>query len=208
MDNTDLSLLSLKQNLRKEVRQKISAISDHIPEYSAAICNHILQSDAYKNASDLLVYMALPDEADLQPLIDSAVHEKNIFIPKVNQTDNTISFFKYSCNQMLSTGAFGIKEPQTDDSLYNFNPQNKTLIIVPGRAFSTDGSRLGRGKAFYDSFLKQARDVLNQNVVFCGVGFSVQFFDNIPQEAHDIKMDCLVNENGLIIPRSSCLPRS
>ena len=58
------------------------------------------------------------------------------------------------------------------------------LIIVPGMAFDNSGHRLGRGKGFYDRFLAQHPDVYT-----IGLCFDFQYFDKIPSESFDKKVD-------------------
>ena len=192
--------LEMKKILRKEIKNRVSEISNFIPEYSSKICDFIIQSEVYKACENLLVYMALPDEVDLQKLISQAVcDKKTVYIPKVNPETIDMTFYQYQDSADVCTGAFGIKEPSAETLRCDLgNSSLKTLIIVPGRAFAPDGSRLGRGKGFYDSFLLKAREKLCDDVVFCGAGFSVQFLDALPRETHDIKMDMLVNENGFV----------
>ena len=194
--------LELKKKLRKEIKNRLATITPLIPEYSSRICKLIIKSELYKSSETLLAYMALPDEVDLQALINQAVLDgKNVYVPKVIPGTSDMAFYPYSDSAAFCKGAFGIMEPASGDGMYDLNEAGKkikkTLVMVPGRAFSNDGSRLGRGKAFYDSFLSKAREKLCGNVFFCGVGFSVQFLDALPLESHDIKMDILVNENRL-----------
>lgn len=197
--NSNTDCLSMKKILRKEIKQRVSQISAFIPEYSSKICDLIIQSEVYKACRNLLLYMALPDEVNLSKLISQAIcDKKNIYVPKVNLETNNMDFFQYTISETMCSGAFGIMEPSVENLKYDSgNSSIKTLIIVPGRAFASDGSRLGRGKGFYDSFLLKERQLLEDNVVFCGAGFSVQFLEALPLEAHDIKMDILVNENKL-----------
>jgi len=58
------------------------------------------------------------------------------------------------------------------------------LIIVPALAYSKTGDRLGRGGGWYDKFLCKYPDVKKIGVI------PEEFlFDNLPTEAHDVKVD-------------------
>jgi 5-formyltetrahydrofolate cyclo-ligase len=91
----------------------------------------------------------------------------------------------------LVVGAFGIFEPKCDPGRL-VSMSEVGAVLVPARAFSLqDGTRLGRGGGYYDRILS-----LPGSVWKIGVGFSLQFVDTVPMEAHDSKVDALVSENG------------
>ena len=98
-----------------------------------------------------------------------------------------MDFFEITKNDTLTTGSFGILEPDSSNLPFDFTDyQNeKVLILVPGRAFSKNGERLGRGKGYYDSFLKNKP----RNCMTAGVCFPFQIVNEIPVESHDFKMD-------------------
>jgi|CXWL01.1.fsa_nt_gi 5-formyltetrahydrofolate cyclo-ligase len=56
------------------------------------------------------------------------------------------------------------------------------LVIVPGLAFTLDGSRLGRGRGFYDQLLSQTK---SKSI---GVCFSEQITAELPTETHDFRV--------------------
>ena len=66
-------------------------------------------------------------------------------------------------------------------------------MVVPGVAFDRKGKRLGRGKGFYDRFLKST------NATKVGVGYEFQLIDEVPSEPHDISMDIIVTQKTTII---------
>ena len=59
-------------------------------------------------------------------------------------------------------------------------------MLIPGLAFALNGARLGRGKGYFDRLLAQVAGTR------CGVAFDWQVLSEIPTEAHDILVDCLV----------------
>ena len=66
------------------------------------------------------------------------------------------------------------------------------LIIVPGVAFDHAGHRIGRGGGFYDRLLPQYR------AVRVGICFGFQYLETIPAQEHDIRMDWVVTETGIL----------
>lgn len=63
----------------------------------------------------------------------------------------------------------------------------ESLILVPWRAFTIEGKRIGRGGGFYDKLL--ANNPILQSIGAC---FSCQIFPDIPQESWDQRVDAVV----------------
>ena len=73
------------------------------------------------------------------------------------------------------------------------------VILVPALAFSHEGKRLGRGKGFYDQYLKQVPDALR-----LGVAFQEQLSEEITEEAWDERVDAILTDHEWIeTPRFS-----
>ena len=189
-----------KQEIRKEIKALCSQNVDLLAAKSTEICKKILSSPQYKDATTLFAYMALPDEVDLTPVIlDALQNGKNVALPKIiSQTDSIIKFFYLDKSKKLTeqtaTGTYNILEP--DESLpATPAPAQKTLILVPGRAFTKEGDRLGRGKGYYDRFLSEkiVGSSLTMtsfpNFMLAGVCFDFQIKKSLPVDDRDIKMD-------------------
>ena len=59
------------------------------------------------------------------------------------------------------------------------------LMIVPARAFTPQGDRLGRGGGFYDKYMS----LPDFHAVKYGVAFACQIFDSLPTDDHDIPVE-------------------
>lgn len=66
------------------------------------------------------------------------------------------------------------------------------VLLIPGRAFSLKGDRLGRGKAYYDKYLR------NYKGIKIGLCFEMQLFAEIPVGNHDCPVDYVVTEDRII----------
>lgn len=82
---------------------------------------------------------------------------------------------------------------QPMDTQARCDPQDVSIILVPGLAFGRDGSRLGRGAGFYDRFLSAHPDALR-----AGIAYSDQVLDTLPEDPHDQRMDILLTDAGVI----------
>ena len=179
----------IRTYIKDLINKKISTFSSS----SRMICEKIIASEEYKKASEIYAYMALPDEVDLTDVIKQAIRDgKRVAVPKIISKDEGIMEFYYLDSQkalaeQTSGGAYGILEP--DETLpATPDAAQKTLILVPGRAFTKEGDRLGRGKGYYDRFLDKKR---LPNITVAGVCFGFQVLPEIPTDPTDVKMDLI-----------------
>ena len=191
-----------KSEIRTYIKDLINKNISTFASSSRMICKEIIASEEYKKASELYAYMALFDEVELTDVIKQAIKDgKRVALPKIISKEDGIMEFYYldaqkSLVEQTSVGALGILEP--DETLpASPNPDSHTLILVPGRAFTMDGARLGRGKGYYDRYL--AKEIVGSsptmtrlpNVSIAGVCFGFQIVETLPTDANDICMDTL-----------------
>ncbi len=201
-----------KSDLRKQIKKKLIDSQASLENFSQKICKIIINSDLYKKSQIILAYMALADEVNLAPLIQQAVNdEKQIFIPRISPNALQMDFFRYRPEKPFFINQYGIKEPEENGKKFeiknpdDYRADDNILILTPGRAFSLNGARLGRGKGYYDRFFTKTLSTIPQQkqpqetkkITIAGVCFSLQIAENIPTESHDIKMDYLICEKGL-----------
>lgn len=97
---------------------------------------------------------------------------------------------KFCVATEFEQGPFGILEPVANTFKA---PQEIQGLLIPGLGFNKNGCRLGRGKGFYDKYLEDFSGVK------VGVCWSFQVIDTpLPCEDHDVKMDYLLTDHGLI----------
>ncbi len=104
-------------------------------------------------------------------------------LPKVDGDD--MDFYEYSPDS-ISLGAFGIEEPADGRKV---SPDEIDAIIVPARAYTADGARLGRGRGYYDRYMSRQ----GFRAVKIGVCFAEQIVGHIPAEPHDVAVDLVVS---------------
>lgn len=173
-----------KQELRREIRRcKKATPSTDLLRQSKFVCQHIISTDWWQNSQVVLLYSALPDEVDVQMLIDDAVGKgKLVLLPVV--VGDVLHLHPYDGE--TTVGAYGISEPVVKGSRFtNYNKID--VAIIPGMAFDGQCHRLGRGKGYYDRLLSECKDVKK-----VGVCFSFQYLEEIPTEEHDILMDIVM----------------
>lgn len=186
-----------KEEIRLNIKELVKQNKENFNSLSDGICKKIVTSKEYLSAKIILTYMALPDEVDLGGLIMSAfVESKIIAIPKVDLQTQTIQFYyfneKMGNSYCMQRGAYGIMEPDINKcKLLNIQDlKEKVLIIVPGRAFTKDGKRIGRGKGYYDKYLSLLKTNAC-NFTSAGVCFPFQIMDDLPVSENDVSMDTM-----------------
>lgn len=176
--------MTTKQELRQAIRRQKQMFSG---DDALEALRQLRQHPRLINADTLLLYSALQDEVPTQSLLDELVAQgKTVLLPRV-VSDTDMELRQYTGLQDLQVGAFGILEP-TGKLFTDY--EKIDVAVVPGMAFDKEGHRLGRGKGYYDRFLR-----LLPKTYKIGICFSWQLVDNVPTDEHDILMDQIMTVN-------------
>lgn len=195
------TLADQKKELRSYMRLTLAALKEtqlH-EQYSFDAMNHFLESPLYRYAPLILAFVSIGTEIETHSLITRMLNDKkNVAIPETTDTSMTFRLLSQNTplNKQLRRGNFGIEEPVR--SLKPVTPESLpagTVILVPGLAFSDDGSRLGKGKGYYDKFIER----VPAEVVLVGYAFRLQTAETVPCEDHDKKVDYIVTEEKITI---------
>ena len=205
-----------KAEIRNEIKKRITALSpEELKAQSDALCKVILDSKDYSRCTTLLAYMPLGDEVDITPVINHALSKnKKIYLPRIFPGTNEMEFYRYTADSATEKDVYGILEPVADKaqsftkliekmSIQQYSPAAHSsvyvdideqdpsfehiLILVPGRAFTKDGRRLGRGKGFYDTYLSKIPLIFD--IKKAGVCFACQVLIELPTTTDDIMID-------------------
>ena len=172
-----------KSRLRKEVRQRIALLSqDEKKKRGMLFCNDIKRYLDVCGARVVALFCPLADEPLITGLADELAGRILVAVPRVE--GDIMRFYVYDSSNM-QIGSFGISEPVGDAPL---EPEDIDLMIVPGVVFTADGSRMGRGKGFYDKYMSQP----GFRAMKIGICYAEQVVGNLPLESHDVKMDCVI----------------
>jgi 5-formyltetrahydrofolate cyclo-ligase len=185
-----VSIRERKRALRRTVNESIAALTPAQRRTSdMTICAIVRALDAYRGAEQVLAYWPLADEVDLRELLFAAVESgKAVFLPVTRE--GAIAFHRWRPQSGLHAGVLGVQEPASGEG-----PANRpSIVLVPGRAFSPAGHRLGRGGGFYD----RAWERLARYAPRVGIGYSCQVCDDVPHEERDSVVDVLVCERGVV----------
>ncbi len=169
--------------LGKAMREK--EFSDTFGE---AVIEKFQNTEIYKNAEAIMIYQSIKSEAPTEKLIEKMLASgKRVFVP-VTGGKEILGAEIFSDTRYIK-GAFGIPEPEC---FREVNKKEIDMILVPGLLFSEKGGRLGYGGGYYDRFLSDFSGIK------IGLAFDKQLIKAFPLEKHDILMDYILTEKGLI----------
>jgi len=173
-----------KAGLRKQVRAALQKVPPPARlAASAQIRTRLKEQPFWQNTASILFFASLPDEVDVWPLLEEALAGGKIAaLPRYDSTSNDYLACRVQNPQNeVGPGQFGIREPKAGCS--EIPLERLGLILVPGVAFDLHGSRLGRGRGFYDRLLAAIHGTK------CGVAFEEQIVDAAPAGRRDVRMD-------------------
>ncbi|WP_371434776.1 5-formyltetrahydrofolate cyclo-ligase [Polaromonas sp.] len=115
---------------------------------------------------------------------------RKIGLPVVDKVHKTLTFHAWYPGCPMEEDAYGIPKPKGTELIV------PTLLFVPCVGYGPGGYRLGYGGGFYDRTLA----TLQPRPVTVGLGYTNGWLPDMEPEAHDIPLDALLNDNGVVWP--------
>lgn len=183
----------VKKDVRKEmIDKRLKMTRDEVETLSSDIFNKITGSSLYKDSNTVMVYYSIKNEVDTKEILKNIIESgKRLVLPKTIKNNTLLTCLVNDINE-LELGSFGIMEPSitTDDRIVDL--KNIDLILVPGVAFDLNGFRIGYGAGYYDRLLR------DYNGIKIGICYDLQITKDAYPDIHDIRMDYLLTEKGII----------
>lgn len=195
-DSPTDSPLASKEAIRAGLKARLKAQTDaERLERSARAADTLatLIETQVPAGSPLAVFSATPEEITLASVLPRLQARYRLCWPKVEGGSLTFR----ACVQEALVPGFRPWLPEPPDDAPVVQP---TALVVPGRAFTRQGGRLGRGAGFYDRALSALPDSLK-----LGYCFDFQRLQTLPLEPHDEPVDWLVTDQG---PATRCSIRA
>lgn len=138
-------------------------------------------------------YRPFRGEPDLRALLERVVaHGGRTALPVVIARAQPLIFRAWSKGEPLERGVWNIPVPAAEAAIVA-----PDIVIAPVVGFDAACYRLGYGGGFFDRTLAAA---VKRPRVF-GVGYKQAAIPTIYPQPHDIPMDVVVMEDGVIAPR-------
>lgn len=158
-------------------------------EASEIIFKKIENSTFFQKARYILLYWSDENEVNTHQFIEKWYKIKNIYLPYI-KNERDLEFRLFEGKEKLTTSEkFKILEPTSKKII---DQDNIDVAIIPGVAFDIEKNRMGRGKGYYDKFLK------DKKFLKVGICFDYQLLNKIPVGVNDIKMDEIISEKRWI----------
>ena len=182
---------SEKADLRREMRLYLKQATDSVKTNSPAILDHLLAMDDFRcawHSERLMSFVSMPLEVDTRPLFA----ERSMIVPHC-ENDEIIPIRIQSFDELAPAGTLKILEPKLtirQDAARKVLPEQIDVVLVPGLAFDLEGNRLGRGKGYYDRFLRS----LPPGTLTIGLALEAMIRDTVPHDENDCPVNMIVTE--------------
>ncbi len=180
---------------KKETRKFLLQKRKEIPKekkviYDKEISKKIIESDYFKNATQVLVFASTEDEFDTSSIVESCrANGKKVFYPICLNDSGKMEFRQVKGSDDLQIGMYNIPEP--NPICEEYNQKENDIIIVPCLSVDKNGYRIGYGKGYYDRFLQNF-----QGISICPC-YEELTSETLPTDSFDVKINCLATQNIL-----------
>lgn len=178
---------------KNEIRNKIINLRNNLTEEEMKKANNrikdkVINSDIYKNAKSIFIYVSFGSEVSTTDIINDALQSgKEVYVPKTNKKAKEMEAIRiYNLNNM-TVDKWGILEPINVDK--DKIGKEFDLIIMPGVAFDRKGNRIGYGGGYYDKYISKYQ----KKTTLLALAYDIQIVDNIESEEHDIRVDYIIS---------------
>ena len=147
--------------------------------------------------SRLALYASTPEELDTSELI--ALAQKRgcrVYLPRIHGHRLARAMQFAASGERQRFNRFGIPEPH---GAQGFSARSLDIVFVPLVGFDRHGARLGMGGGYYDRALAFRRTRTAWRVpLLVGLGYALQEVEQITPAAHDVPLDLVITERGVI----------
>ncbi|MFU8893234.1 MAG: 5-formyltetrahydrofolate cyclo-ligase [Luteolibacter sp.] len=177
-----------KAVLRRGIVEVLRGVPTPLPDVASQVA---LWLRGHPEIRRITLFFPLSGEPDLMRLV-AWFPERTWCFPRVIDAHALAFHPVLDPDKELQPSAFGIREPR--EGAVGIPIREIDAFICPGLAFDRSGGRLGRGCGYYDRMLAGARE----DAVRIGASFACQIVDSTHSESHDVRMDVVICESGII----------
>jgi len=188
-----------KADMRRHLREQLAAMSpEQRKSASADITAALVETPEWQRAKTIMIYLSLAHEVETSGLAYRAWQAgKTVVVPKITSVEKIrmtpveITSLSETDEGGVRQSLWGLREPA---AMKPYPLEQIDFVCVPGLGFSKVGTRIGRGKGFYDRFLGQEALLATS----CGIAFDEQVRAALPVEAMDEPIDMLISPSGVL----------
>lgn len=182
-----------KKQFRSTMIKQLQSINKPLYEHmSYQIASQLYNDAAFISASHVGITISKFPEVDTYQIIRTAWQlDKKVSVPKCIPATRQMIFRELEQFNQLESVYSNLFEPIIEKTKQT-DTEQIDLLLVPGLAFSPKGYRLGFGGGYYDRFLQHYS---GQTI---SLGFSMQIQQQIPIENHDLAVQKIITNEGII----------
>ncbi|MFP5221323.1 MAG: 5-formyltetrahydrofolate cyclo-ligase [Acidobacteriota bacterium] len=197
MPHNALTHMMDKQALRKAMLARRRALApDRVRDASLRAAARVETLDAWRQAREVLVYLAFGGEIETAALLDPLFRRGvRVLAPRCRpEQAGRLDVACLTCISQLAPGAYGIPEPHPElcPALDDFSPD---AALIPAVAFDRRGGRLGFGQGYYDRLLAGPEF---RKTFLIGLAHGFQVVDALPVDPWDRPVHAVVSDEEII----------
>jgi 5-formyltetrahydrofolate cyclo-ligase len=168
----------LQHERRRSQNLILKFVEQHFPELANALIGF---------------YWPFRGEVGPHPLVRRLIERAaRAALPVVVETGQPLEFWAWRPGAPLQRGVWDIPIPVERQVV------RPTALLVPLVGFDRRGYRLGYGGGYYDRTLA----AMDPKPLTIGIGYEIGRLETIHPQPHDVPMDAIVTEAGLVRPRA------
>ncbi|XP_043845430.1 5-formyltetrahydrofolate cyclo-ligase [Dromiciops gliroides] len=189
-----------KRNLRVEMKQRLRALSaEERLRQSRLLTEKVLAHSKYQESQRISIFLSMQDEIETEEIIKDIFQSgKTCFIPQYKFKSNHMDMVKlFSAEEIFSLPktSWNIRQPSDEVREEALSTGGLDLIFMPGLGFDKQGNRLGRGKGYYDTYLKRCLQHQERKPYTIALAFKEQICGAVPVGESDMRIDEVLYED-------------
>jgi len=194
----DSKVAAERRALRARLIAKRRQVNAHEREHAAGrIARNVDRAFHLRAGWRIAAYAALREELDSTPLITLAEERGcRIYLPRIDRRRRSRSMRFVAMRGAMRENRLGIAEPEVAESI---GARWLDVVFLPLVGFDRHGLRLGTGGGFYDrAFAFRHTREMWRGPLLVGIAYAFQELKHIAAAPHDVRMDAVVTEEGVI----------
>jgi 5,10-methenyltetrahydrofolate synthetase len=176
----------------RQLERRLALEKSRRREWAERIARLVVEEIGDLAAVTVSLYWPMRGEPDLRDVITEVTRRGGrCALPVVVERGRALEFHSWAPGEKLSRGFWNIPVPLAGTAV------TPDVVIAPVVAYDCACYRLGYGGGYYDRTL----GALTSDIRAFGVGYSMAKINTIYPQSHDIPMDAIVTEEGVLRAR-------
>lgn len=190
--------------MKTQLREKYKKLRKEFADKEASINAQemFLSSEFYKASKSVFAFYSFGSEIDTHYIAKKVLSDNKILaLPYMTGKPHEMVFIRINSPNELVKNKIGIYEPVYHEESI-LEPDESTVIIVPGLVYDLRGYRIGYGGGYYDKYLSE-----NKYMVSVGLAYDFQITQRVPNDENDVKLNLTITDRRVISYENTCTDR-